>query len=63
MKRDIELLLLKLADGGRVLRLVEPRSGLCLEKRLDPEESLARQKERWKLAFLSLLERELGPAN
>ena len=35
MKRDIELLLLKLADGGRILRLSEPRSGLCLEKRLD----------------------------
>ena len=60
MKRDIELLLLKLADGGRILRLNEPQSGLCLEKRLDPQESVARQKERWKQAFVAMLERELG---
>jgi len=31
MKRSIEMLLLKLADGGRVLRFYEPSSGLCLE--------------------------------
>ena len=36
MKRDIEMLLLKLADGARILRFSEPESGLCLEKRLDP---------------------------
>lgn len=62
MKRDIELLLLKLADGGRILRLSEPRSGLCLEKRLDSQESIARQKERWKHVFVAMLERELGTA-
>ena len=60
MKRDIEMLLLKLADGGRVLRLSEPQSGLSLEKRLEPRESVARQKERWKQVFLTVLERELG---
>lgn len=60
MKRDIELLLLKLADGGRILRLSESRSGLCLEKRLDPQESVARQKERWQQVFVAMLERELG---
>ncbi|MCI0539256.1 MAG: hypothetical protein L0Z50_28960 [Verrucomicrobiales bacterium] len=62
MKRDIELLLLKLADGGRILGLNEPQSGLCLEKRLDPAQSVVRQKERWKQAFLAMLERELGAA-
>ncbi len=62
MKREIELLLLKLADGGRILRLSEPQSGLCLEKRLDPRESVARQKQRWQQAFLAMLERELGAA-
>ena len=41
MKRDIELLLLKLADGARILRFSEPESGLCLEKRLDPAQSVA----------------------
>jgi hypothetical protein len=60
MKRSIELLLLKLTDGGRVLRFCEPSSGLCLEKRLQPEESVARQKERWERVFVNMLERELG---
>ncbi len=62
MKRDIELLLLKLADGERILRLSEARSGLCLEKRLEPEESVAKQKERWQRVFVAMLERELGAA-
>jgi hypothetical protein len=60
MKRDIEMLLLKLADGARVLRLSDPKSGLCLEKRLDLAESVARQKERWTQVFTAMLERELG---
>lgn len=60
MKRDIELLLLKLADGRRILRFSEPKSGLCLEKRLDSSESVARQKVRWEQAFTAMLERELG---
>ena len=60
MKRDIEMLLLKLADGARILRLSDPESGLCLEKRLDPAQSVARQKERWAQAITAMLERELG---
>lgn len=59
MKRDVELLLLKLTDGARVLRLSEPKSGLCLEKRLDPTQSVARQKARWQQVFRAMLEREL----
>jgi hypothetical protein len=62
MKRNIELLLLKLADGGRILRLSDAHAGVCLEKRLDPKESVARQKERWESVFTSMLERELGAA-
>lgn len=62
MKRPIEMLLLKLTDGARVLRLSETRSGLCLEKRLDPKTSIARQKERWNQVFKTMLERELGTA-
>lgn len=62
MKRDIELLLLKLTDGGRILRLSEPQSGLCLEKRLNPQDSVAKQKQRWKQVFVAMLERELGAA-
>ena len=60
MKREIEMLLLKLTDGARVLRLSEPESGLCLEKRLDPKQSVSRQKERWREVFSAMLERELG---
>ena len=62
MKSNIEMLLLKLADGARVLRLSEPESGLCLEKRLDPRQSIACQKERWMQVFRAMLERELGAA-
>ena len=54
------MLLLKLTDGARVLRFSEPESGLCLEKRLDPTQSVARQKQRWKQVFSAMLERELG---
>ena len=60
MKPEIELLTLKLADGVRVLRLSEDSSGLCLEKRLDPNAPVFEQSERWKRAFFSLLEREIG---
>jgi hypothetical protein len=43
MKAEIELLMLKLADGARVLRFSEPISGLCLEKRLDPNKPVAKK--------------------
>jgi hypothetical protein len=62
MKRSIEMLLLKLADGGRILRFSEPSSGLCLEKRLEPDQPVAQQKKRWEKVFSSMLERELGVA-
>jgi hypothetical protein len=62
MKRSIEMLLLKLADGGRVLRFYEPASGLCLEKRLQRDEAVARQKQRWERVFAEMLDRELGVA-
>ena len=62
MKRSVEMLLLKLADGGRILRFCEPSSGLCLEKRLQPNEPVARQKQRWERVFAEMLDRELGVA-
>lgn len=62
MKANIEVLLLKLADGARLLRLSEPESGLSLEKRLDPKQSVARQKEHWTQVFRAMLERELNLA-
>jgi len=54
------MLLLKLADGVRILRFSEPQSGLSLEKRLDPSQPVLGQKQRWKAVFAEMLERELG---
>jgi hypothetical protein len=62
MKREIDMLLLRLKDNVRILRLSEPQSGLCLEKRLDPQVSVVRQKQHWKQVFTTMLERELGAA-
>ena len=62
MKREIDMLLLGLKDNVRILRLSEPQSGLCLEKRLDPQVPVVRQKQHWKQVFTAMLERELGAA-
>jgi len=46
MKRDLELLLLKLADGGWIRRRSDPRTPPPWEKRLESQESVVRQKQR-----------------
>ena len=51
----IEIDLIKLTGGERLLRLTEPQSGLSLEKKLGIEESLVRQKERLLKAFEAAL--------
>ena len=60
MNRDVQMLLLKLADGSRLLRLSEQESGLCLEKRLDSAEPVFVQKKRWTQVFEAMLDREIG---
>ncbi len=60
MKCDTEMLLLELTDKERILRLGVPADGLCLEKRLDPAQSVACQKQRWAQVFTAMLEREPG---
>lgn len=62
MNREIETLSLKLADGARVIRFTEPVSGVSLEKKLDPDLSVAKQTDRWRTAFVAFLERETGTA-
>lgn len=62
MKRSIKLLMLKLADGARVLRFYEPSSGSCLEERLQPDASVAQHKQRWEKVSVSRLDREVGAA-
>jgi hypothetical protein len=45
--RDIiQFDLIKLLDGGRLLRLTELQSGLTLEKKLAPTDAVVRQKEK-----------------
>lgn len=41
----IQIDLIKLPNGERLLRLTEPQSGLALEKKLVSEQSVTRQKE------------------
>ena len=60
MKRDIDMVMLKLADGARILRFTEPASGLSLEKRVDPQKPVLSQQQRWKQVFEAMIEQELG---
>ncbi len=45
-RKNIQIDLIKLVGGERLLRLTEPQSGLSLEKKLDPQKPVARQKEK-----------------
>ena len=45
-RHKIQIDLIKLADGKRLLRLTESLSGLSLEKKLDPQKSVASQKDK-----------------
>jgi hypothetical protein len=42
---DIEIQLIKLEGGSRVLRLNDAASGLCLQRELDPKKAVRAQKE------------------
>ena len=53
----IQIDLIKLASGERLLRLTEPQSGLSLEKKLIANEPLVRQKEGLFSVFEAALER------
>jgi hypothetical protein len=45
-RAKIQIDLIKLAGGERLLRLTDPQSGLSLEKRLDAQKPVASQKEK-----------------
>ena len=53
----IQFDLIKLSNGGRILRLTEPRSGLSLEKKLAPADAGVLQKEKLLSAFQAALAR------
>ncbi len=44
-RNNIEIELVKLASGARLLRFTEPKSGLTLERKLDPNRPVSEQKQ------------------
>lgn len=54
-RERIQIDLIKLAGGERLLRLTEPEAGLTLEKKLDPGMPVVAQKERLMCAFEAAL--------
>jgi hypothetical protein len=62
-RTKIQIELIKLHGGERLLRLTEPESGLSLERKLDPKRPVVDQKERLLIVFEAALARaELSPA-
>ena len=62
-RKNIQIDLIKLAGGDRVLRLSEAQSGLSLEKKLDPQKPVVGQKEKLLGVFEAVLTRaELAAA-
>ena len=62
-RRKIQIELVKLTGGERLLRLTEPQSGLSLEKKLDAALPVVAQKERLLRVFEAALARaELSAA-
>lgn len=55
----IQIDLIKLVSGERILRLTEPQTGLSLEKKLAPTDAVVRQKDR----LLSVFEAALARAD
>ena len=61
-REKIQMELIKLRDGERLLRLTEPQSGLSLERKLNPERPVADQKKQLLSVFEAALEQaELTP--
>ncbi len=56
-RSKIQIDLIKLVSGERLLRLTEAQSGLSLEKKLDARQSVVRQKERLLGVFEAALAR------
>ena len=56
-RTKIQIDLIKLVSGERLLRLTEPQSGLSLEKKLDAQQPVARQKEQLLGVFEAALAR------
>jgi hypothetical protein len=57
MEDEVQTELVKLANGGRILRVSDPASGLSLEMKLDPSLPVLRQKKKLLAVFGAALER------
>jgi len=56
-RHNIQFDLIKLLNGGRILRMAEPQSGLSLEKKLARADAVVRQKEKLLAVFEAALAR------
>ena len=56
-RKNIQMDLIKLVGGERLLRLTEPQSGLALEMKLDARKPVASQKEKLFAVFDAALAR------
>ena len=54
----LQIELLQLADGARILRVTDPLTATTLERRLDPAQPVVRQKETVARALRAVLDRE-----
>lgn len=54
---NIQIALLRLKDGARLLRLSEPETGLTLVRAMNPNRPLLRQKETLRARFDFILQR------
>jgi hypothetical protein len=62
-RNKIQVDLIKLVTGERLMRLTYLPTGLVLEKKLDPKQAVVRQKERlFGLFEAALAQAELTPA-
>ena len=59
MTKRIQVQLVRLIDGARLLRFSEKTSGLSLEKRTDARWAIGQQKQGFLREFALLLEREV----
>ena len=54
-RNSIEIELVKLASGARLLRFTEPKSGLTLERKVDPNRPVTAQKQQLAKVFEATL--------
>jgi hypothetical protein len=62
MNDNIQIQLITLTTGGRLLRLEDPETGLSVERKLNPEKPLVAQKARLVRLFEEMLHAELAAA-